>query len=354
MRDVVHKVSNVLIIDDVPRNHILLADIIQNAGYTARSASSATQALDDIKVLLPDLFLIDISMPEIDGFELCLMLKKNSATKDIPVIFISALSSVEYRIKGYKLGAVDFIVKPFEREEVSLRINTHLRNYNRQQELEKNNKKLYKIIQEQIEKIYSEQKNVLYALAKISIVREWDDDGHIERISKYSRQLSMAMQLSSIYKDEISNSFIDTVELAAPLHDIGKMMISDNILCNKTKLTSEERKIIMKHPVFGADILSDIYNATEENNFIKMAITIARHHHENWDGSGYPDGLSGEEIPFCARIVSIVNRYDVLRSGKCYKNVLSREECMKIINEESGKKFDPNMVNIFNHIQHTL
>lgn len=354
MRDIIHEVSNVLIVDDVPCNLMLLADIIQNAGYNARSASSATQALNDIKILLPDLILIDISMPEIDGFELCLMLKKNSTTKDIPVIFISALSSAEYRIKGFRLGAVDFIVKPFEREEVSLRVNAHLKNYKRQQELEKYNKRLYKIIQEQIGKNYNEQKNVLYALAKISTIREWEDDGHIERISKYSRKLSMAMQLSSIYKDEISNSFIDTIELAAPLHDIGKMMISDSILCNKIGLTPEERDIIMKHPVFGADILSDIYNSTEENDFIKMAITIARHHHENWDGSGYPDGLSGKDIPFCARIVAIVNKYDVLRSRKCYKNALSHEECMKIINEKSGKKFDPNMVDIFNRIQHKL
>jgi putative two-component system response regulator len=173
-------------------------------------------------------------------------------------------------------------------------------------------------------------------------------------VSKCSKLLATAIQLSSRYKNEINNSFIDAIELAAPLHDIGKIMVSDSVLQNKKRLTQEERDIFNSHTVFGADLLKDIYNSTEENYFLRIAMYIARHHHENWDGSGYPDGLSGLDIPICARIVSIVNEYDFLRSKKSYKNVLSQEECMEIINNESGKKFDPDIVDIFNRIQYTL
>lgn len=164
----------------------------------------------------------------------------------------------------------------------------------------------------------------------------------------------MCMQLSPVFKDEISNDFIETIELAAPLHDIGKISIPDNILKNRENLTQDECRRLREHTVLGAKILEDIYSYNEQNCFLKMSISIARHHHENWDGSGYPDGLSGTDIPLCARIVAVIDTYDVLISKRFYKDAYSHEKSMEIINNLSGKKFDPDIIDIFNRIQHKL
>ena len=354
MEDINYMVPNIMIVDDIPANLKVLSHIIESIGYHARPVTSVKQAMKAINELMPDMILLDISMPEIDGFEFCSMLKKNPTTRDIPVIFISAFSSTEDRIKGLRLGAVDYIVKPFDIEEAALRINTHLKIYKIQRELEIYNKKLLKVIHGYIDKIYEEQKNILYALAKLSAVRDGADEGHVSRVGKNCRLLSKGMQLSPRYKDEITNNFIDTIELAAPLHDIGKILISDNIISKSVDLTPKEWRLMSQHPVLGAEILQDIYSSNQENNYIQIAIVIAKHHHENWDGSGFPDGLSGTDIPLSARIVSVIDTYDVLISKRCFKEAYSHEESMKIINNQSGHKFDPNIVDILNRIQHKL
>ncbi|HWT26543.1 MAG TPA: HD domain-containing phosphohydrolase [Mobilitalea sp.] len=354
MENVIYNTPNILVVDDVNTNLVILTEMIRNAGYIARPVTSAKQAISAIEALAPHLILLDISMPDMDGFEFCSMLKKNASTRDIPIIFISALNSTEDKIKGFQLGAVDYIAKPFEVEEVTLRINTHLKIYKMQQELEVYNKKLYKIINDQIRKIYEEQKNILYALARLSAKRDNAGGYHLERVGKNSRLLAMSMQLSPRFKDEVTNSFIDSIELAAPLHDIGKIAISDNILLKKTRLDPDEMEIVRTHSEIGANILKEIYSYNVHNEFIKMAINIAWYHHENWDGSGFPKGLAKTDIPLCARIVSIIDVYDVLISERSYKPAFSHEESIKIINDGAGKKFDPDIVAIFNKIQNQL
>lgn len=354
MEDLAYAVPNILIVDDIHANLVVLTEMIRSSGYNARPVTSVRQALNAIEILAPHLILLDVSMPDIDGFEFCGMLKKNPSTRDIPVIFISALSSSEDKIRGFKLGAVDYIAKPFEVEEVTLRINTHLKIYKMQQELEIYNKKLYKIINGQIRKIYEERKNMLYAMAKLSAARDCANEEHLVRIGKNSRILAISMQLSPKFRDEISKSFIDSIEVAAPLHDIGKIAISDSILLKRTDLTPEEWKTMRDHSEIGANMLKEIYSYNEQNDFIRMAIDIAWHHHENWDGSGFPKGLSKTAIPLCARIVSLIDVYDILISERCYKEAYSHEESVRIINEASGKKFDPDIVEIFNRIQHQL
>lgn len=345
---------NILIVDDVNANLIVLTEIIRNAGYIPRPVTSARQAVSAIEALTPALIIMDISMPEIDGFMFCSMLKKNASTRDIPVIFISALNSAEDKIKGFRSGAVDFIAKPFEVEEVTLRIKTHLKMYKMQQELEAYNKKLYKIINEQIRNFYEEQKNVMYALAKLIAKRDSSKASHLEHLGKNSKLLAMSMQLTRKYEDQISNSFIDAIELAAPLHDIGKIVISDNILFKKNNLSSEEIEIMKTHTTVGANMLEEIYSFNKQNEFLKMAIDIARFHHENWNGSGYPMGISGTEIPLSVRIVSIVDIYDTLVSDTVYKKAYSHEKSMEIINDGVDILFDPDIVAVFNKIQHQL
>ncbi|MHB8130998.1 MAG: HD domain-containing phosphohydrolase [Mobilitalea sp.] len=345
---------NILVVDDINANLVVLTELIRNAGYIARPVTSVQYALSAIEAFPPNLILLDISMPEIDGFVFCDLLKKNAETRDIPVIFISALNSTEDKIKGFQLGAVDYIVKPFEVEEVTLRINTHLKMYKMQCELEVYNKKLYKIINDQIRKSYDEQKNVLLALSNLLVARDHRKAGHLERVSENSRILATSLQFSLKFQERITNIFIDAIELAAPLHDIGNIAIPDSILLKPSELSMEETDTMKMHTSMGANTLEEIYNNNKHNDFVKMAIDIARYHHEYWNGYGYPMGIAGTNIPLSARIVSVIDAYDSLTHDKIYKPAYTHEESMDIINEGSGFQFDPDIVAIFNKIQHQL
>jgi len=345
---------NILVLDDVNANLAILTDIIHKSGYIARPVTSARQAVSAIDALSPDLILMDISMPEIDGYVFCSMLKKSSKTRDIPVIFISALNSPEDRIKGYQTGAVDFIVKPFEAEELMLRINTHLRMYKIQQDLEVYNRKMNKIINEQIHKIYEEQKNLLYGLALLSSRSRKTTTEHIERIGKNSRILALGLQLSPNYGDQITNSFIDAIEIAAPLHDIGKTAISGKILNKQGNLDEEETKELKRHTLIGAETLETIYSLGGNNELLKMAIDIVKCHHENWDGSGYPTGLVGTSIPLSARIVAIIDTYDLYVNEGMDIQTYTHEQSVEFINSGIGTLYDPDILAVFNKIQYQL
>lgn len=349
--------ANILIVDDVVPNLVILADMIREAGYTARPVTSVKQAMEAILILEPQLILLDISMPDMDGFEWCEILKKNPKTRDIPIIFISALNSTEDKIHGFQLGAVDFISKPFELEEVTLRVNTHLKIYKMQQELELYNRKLQKLVNEQVNKIIKEQKNFIYAMARISEVKDSMHKNHIENISKNSKLLAMCLLMTASYEDTVTNEFVDTIEMAAPLLDIGKIAIPDRIMQNKEKLTKEDMEIFKQHSQLGAQTLSEAYEYNEYNEFLRMAIDIAYYHHEKWDGTGYPKGLKGQEIPVAARIVSIVDAYDQWMAKEKLSGdsqVLCRERVIKQLEGESGKSFEPKLIEMISKIQRQL
>lgn len=346
--------ENVLIVDDIVANLILLGEIVKKAGYVARPVKSVHQAMEAIDALMPDLILLDISMPDVDGFEYCGMLKKDVRTRDIPVIFISAMASTANKMRGFQLGAVDFIIKPFEEQEVYMRINTHMKLYRLQRELEKYNKQLQRMVNEQVKKISEEQQTVIYLLAKLAEGRDNSSGNHLYNVAKNCRLMAMAMQLSPKFDKEITNEFIDTIELAAPLHDIGKVTLHDNILLKPGKLTPEEMEVMKTHSEVGAQTLLEIYSRNKHNVFLKMAIDIAYYHHERWDGEGYPKRLKGTEIPLSARIMSIVDVYDTLIGVRCYKEAYTNEQALEIINNDSGKQFDPDIVDIFNRIQKQL
>jgi putative two-component system response regulator len=345
---------NILVVDDVNANLVVLTEMIRNAGYIARPVTSAKQAMSAIEALAPNLILMDISMPEVDGFEFCSMLKKSASTRDIPVIFISALNSSEDKIKGFRAGAVDYIAKPFEVEEVTLRIDTHIKMYKMQQELEAYNKKLYKIINDQIRKIYEEQKSVIRALTLLEIKRDYSKAEHLDHIGKNSKILAMSLQLSPKFKNQITNSFIDAIELAAPLHDIGTIFDSDSQTFRQDIAIEADYDIDKMHTIDGANILEEIYSFNEQNEFLKMAIDIAKYHHEHWNGSGYPMGIKGTDIPLSARIVAIADAYDDLISDTNSEQILNPERIMEIMNSGANVLFDPDIVAIFNKIRHQL
>ncbi len=346
---------NILVVDDVNANLAVLTEMIRKAGYIARPVTSARQAVSAIEALLPNLILLDISMPEIDGFVFCSMLKKNANTRDIPVIFITALNTTEDKIKGFQLGAVDFITKPFEVEEVTMRINTHLKMYKMQQELEVYNKKLYKIINDQIRKIYEGNKNVVEALAKLYTLGNDIKREHMERVGDNSRILALGLQLSPKFKEQVTNSFIDVIEKAALLHDIGMIAIESRIFTMPLSLmTKEEEALFEAHTTEGAKALEEILHLNESNEFIRMAINIAKYHHERWDGKGYPSGKVGKDIPICARIVAIVDDYDALLRGWGLEEPYTPSECLEVINRNSGSLYDPDIIAVFNKVQNQL
>lgn len=350
----IQQIPNILIVDDVPTNLVILSEMIKSVGYIPRPVTSVKQAQAAISQKTPQLILLDISMPDIDGFEFCSMLKADVKTRDIPIIFISALDSVEDKIKGFKLGAVDYIAKPFEREEVTLRLNTHLKIYKMQQELESYNKKLHKMVSAQMERVEEEQRKIFFALASMIESRFENSERHINIVGNNSRILAMSLQFSPKFDREITSEFIENIGVAALLHDIGSFAIRDSILLKEGKLDDEEWEVVKKHTIIGAKQLEDIYKDGSKNEMIKMAIDIAKYHHENWDGSGYPCGLKGEEIPLSARIVAIIDVYDSLNRDRSYRKAYTNERSLEIMKEETGKRFDPDMMEIFNKVQKQL
>ncbi len=321
---------SILVVDDVEVNLIILEEIIKNMGYEALLAQSVKEALQIIedREQLPKVILSDISMPETDGFTFCSMLKNDPYTKDIPVIFISAMDTASDLSKGFELGAVDYIPKPFEKTEVEMRISTHLKIYNMQRDLEENNKQLNLVVARQMEKLRIEQKNIMTALARLVESRENVSGSHYKNILYNSRILAEGMQLSPMFEDDVTDDFIDTIESSAGLHDIGKLMIPDRILLKNAPLDEEERRLMCAHAELGAKTLNDIYEGVEKNDFVEMAIDIAWYHHECWDGSGYPKGLKGKEIPLSARIVKVVDVFDAMISERRYKKPIPLDQTL--------------------------
>ncbi|MDE7444928.1 MAG: response regulator [Lachnospiraceae bacterium] len=334
--------ARILIVDDVEMNRVILEEIIKNMGEYPLLAESGEQALEIMKDGPPQLILTDISMPGMDGYELCRILKKNEETKNIPVVFISAFDDPMDIIEGFSLGGEDYITKPFIPEVVQARVGVHLRLHEAKRELMEMNRRLQVSVSEQLKQIESEKKNILYAMANIAAQNSDYDRKYMERLGHNCMILAQGMQLSPLFENQISDTYIDTIELAAPLCDIGNIGISKEILQKKTELTDEEEAIVQNHTNIGADLLRDLHVNNDYNDFISTSVDIARYHHENWDGTGYPEGLSRDNIPLGAQIVSVMERYCTLTG----KEGVHREEALEIMRGESGIKYNPEIFKI--------
>lgn len=342
--------EKILIVDDVEINRMVLEEIIRNMGCSPVLYESGEEALEAVGTVSPQLILTDISMPGMDGYELCRRLKKSEETKDIPIIFISAFDHPEDIVEGLSLGGEDYITKPFVPEVIEARVGVHLRLSAAKRELLEANRKLQVSVSEQLRQMEQEKRNILYALADIAAKNAGYREDYIERLKKNCRLLAQGMQLSPLFEDKISDTFIETIELAAPLCDIGNIGIPMDLLQKKTDLTTEETAILQNHAQLGANILRDLYVSTDYNDFISTSIDIAHYHHENWDGSGYPDRLQGDEIPLAAQIVAVINRYCTLTG----KETCTREDALAIMGEEAGKKFNADIYEICRKISRQL
>lgn len=342
--------ATVLIVDDVEINRVLLGEIIKNMGCGFVLADSGEEALVKIRERIPQLILTDISMPGIDGYELCGILKANERTRDIPIIFISAYDESRDIMRGFSVGGEDYIAKPFIPEEVQARVGVHLRLHEMTNRLRETNRRLQISVKEQLRQMEQEKKNTLYALADIAAKNASYDKKYMERLQKNCRILAQGMQFSPLFEEKISDTYIDTIELAAPLCDIGNIGVPREILTKKTELTPEEKLTAERHTEIGAKLLKYLHGSNDYNDFISISTDIAHYHHENWDGSGYPKGLKGKDIPLAAQIVRVISRFCILtEEGK-----MSRKDALAAMKQEAGRSFNPEIFEICCRISRQL
>ena len=303
-----------LLVDDEATNLQVLRHTLQD-GHRLLFAKDGQSALELVHRDRPDLILLDIMMPGMTGYDVCKALKEDPRTAAIPVIFVTALADVEHEHIGLELGAVDYIAKPFNPHIVKARVRTHLSLVHADEVLET-------------------RLQIVRCLGKAAEYKDNETGTHVIRMSHYSRIVALALGFDEYQADELLH--------AAPMHDVGKIGIPDAILTKPGRLTAEEWAIMREHTVIGANILGD-----HSSGLLKLAASIALHHHEKWDGSGYPHGLAGEDIPLAARIVAIADVFDALTSERPYKREWSVEDAVALIRAESGKHFDPKVVDAF-------
>jgi putative two-component system response regulator len=346
--------TNIMIVDDTPTNLHVLCDMLEQRGYFPRPVPSGKLAIQAIQIEPPDLILLDITMPEMNGFEVCQHLKANPVLKDIPIIFISALTETLDKVRAFGVGGVDYITKPFQIDEVYARIETHLKVRHLQLELERTIHHLEERVQQQVKEISDSQMATIFALAKLAESRDDETGQHLDRVRTFCKILSDGLAQNSAYSPQISNNFVLTMYHASPLHDIGKVGIPDSILLKPCKLTNEEFEVMKQHAFIGARTLRAVSDQYPNNAIIVMGIDISGHHHERWDGGGYPDGLAGEAIPLSARIMAVADVYDALRSKRVYKPAFTHAATAEIILESSGTHLDPIVVKTFNDLNESL
>ncbi len=314
----------VLVVDDIPENIDVLNGILQDE-YTVRAATSGDKALEIAQTSpQPDIVLLDVMMPGTDGYEVCRRLKGHHSTAHIPVIFVSAMNEIGDETHGFELGAVDYIAKPVSPPIVRARVRTHLQLYNQ-------NRQLNELVNQRTEELKETRLQIIRRLGRAAEFKDDDTGYHVIRMSHYSRLLALA---SGMPEDRA-----ELVFTAAPLHDVGKIGIPDHILQKPGPLTPEEWVIIKRHPAIGAGIIG-----RHDNEMLEMARVIALTHHEKWDGSGYPRGLKGENIPSVGRIVAVADVFDALLSKRPYKHAWPEAEVIAYLKRESGRHFDPNLV----------
>ena len=344
----------ILIVDDVETNRIILRNIITEMQYQPILTENGEQALKMVQHAHPQLVILDIAMPGMNGYEVCERIKANPQTREIPIIFISAYDHPEDIVTGFEHGCDDYIAKPFIPEVVKVRVDMQLKLHEAARRMSEMNRQLQASVNEQVKQIEKERRSVLYALLRVARENANYEESYMERLSHNCRKLTEAMQLSEAYDDVISDAYIDMIELAAPLCDLGNMAVPTDVLQKKGNLTPQEGEIMRKHTTIGADILRDVAGAGNNNNFIQMAIDIANYHHENWDGSGYPNGLKGKEIPLSAQIVGVVGAFCALTEDRTYREKYSKENAWDILEQDVKVKYNPELFYILRKIARQL
>ena len=324
--------KKILVVDDNLTNLKLISAELANY-YDVSLAKSGALALQICIKEKPDLILLDVEMPEMDGFQVIEKLKQNPQLSGIPVIFLTGNHDSSTEIRGLELGARDFITKPVEKSILLHRIALHLNFSTYQSNLEK--------------KVSRLADSINISLSEMIESRDKNTGGHVIRTSKYVHMLGSWLIKNGIYTDELTESDLEVIVRAAPLHDIGKIAISDSILLKPARLEPEEFAIMKTHAELGAEILTNMYKRTPSLGYLRYGIMIAGSHHEFYDGNGYPYGLSGNDIPLCGRIMAVADVYDALMANRIYRKAGTAEETYNIMIKDKGTHFDPYVIDAF-------
>jgi len=359
--------KSVFVVDD-DLTSLAVAKVALKERYNTLTVNSGAQLLKILEKSIPDLILLDIDMPDTDGYETIKALKSSPRTADIPVIFLTAHSNSESELMGITLGAVDYIIKPFSAPLLLKRIEMHLTVGSQKHQLESQNQelkaqhheleqqkselinfnsKLQEMVDAKVRTILELQSALLRSMAELVESRDDITGGHIERTQSYLGVLLEAMKNQNIYTDEVTQWDLNLVLMSAQLHDVGKIAVKDSILNKPGRLTPEEFEEVKKHTTFGGEVIDKIMESTSEHTFLIYAKTFALTHHEKWDGSGYPRSLKGENIPILGRLMAIADVYDALCSDRPYKRAFSHDEAVRIISEGKGTHFDPILSDMF-------
>jgi putative two-component system response regulator len=343
--------ANILVVDDDPGNIALIGEVLHDH-FQVRVATSGRRALELAAMSpQPDLILLDVMMPQMDGYQVLEQLKASQDTRDIPVIFVTALDTDDNELSGFRLGAVDYITKPVIPQLLLARVSTHLELKTARDSLRNQNDWLEAEVQKRMQENDLIQLVSIRALAHLAETRDQETGNHILRTQAYVNSLATALRTHPDYTDMLDDHSIEIITRSAPLHDIGKVGIPDNILLKPGPLTDSEWKIMQTHAALGAKAIElaelDIDQPVE---FLTVAKEITRWHHERWDGSGYPDGLAGDEIPISARLMAIADVYDALITERVYKPAMSPDNARIIILKSRGSHFDPVLVDTFDRI----
>ncbi len=337
----------ILVVDDTPDNIILVSGLLKN-DYRIKVATNGEKALVEVTRKKPDLILLDIMMPVMDGYETCRRLQASSDFRDIPIIFLTAKSEVEDEFMGLEMGAVDYITKPISPPILMARVKTHIQLKHSKDELKLYTEYLEETVAQRTKSVGHLQELSIMAMSALAEARDNETGFHIHRTKLYGKILIMDLWASNKALNRLDSDDIKMIVASFPLHDIGKVGIPDNVLLKPGKLNSMETEIMRNHTRIGLDALLRAETMlAESDSFLKYAKEIVFAHHERWDGFGYPQKLKGDAIPISARIMALADVYDALRSKRVYKEAFSHEATVELIINEKGKHFDPDVVDAF-------
>jgi len=328
--------KTIFVVDDSNANLLIAKKTLQQQ-HRVLTFSSAQKMFAVLEKVIPDMILLDIIMPGMDGYEVIKRLKTSEIHSKIPVIFLTGLSEDLNEVHGFELGAVDFITKPFSESVLLNRIKHHLH--------------IDELIRERTEELVQLQNAIVFTLAEMVESRDANTGGHVERTTVYIRTLLNAMLERQVYAAEMSTWNLESVISSARLHDIGKVAIPDTILNKPDRLTDEEFTLMKTHAQEGEKMIDHIIARSGNQTFLYNAKLFAGYHHERWDGKGYPYGLEGTNIPLQGRIMAVIDVYDALISERPYKKVFTHEEAVKIIIDNAGQQFDPFIAHVFYEVR---
>ena len=346
---------NIILIVDDDTTSLKLAKGILDNDYRVATVNSGAMVFKYLQNNTPDLILLDINMPEMDGFEVLDQLRVKPEWASIPVIFLTADQDPQSEARCLESGAIDFVGKPFVPVILQNRVRRVMELYSYRHQLESMVANQSEVILNRTERIANMQNSIILGMANLIELRDNNTGRHVKNTQVYVEMLCNALKERNLYSDVLTDEYITDTVRAAPLHDVGKIKISDTILNKPGPLTNEEFKIIQDHTRYGAEIVKDLLGDVEEPAYLEVARDIALRHHERWDGTGYPDGIAGDSIPLCARIMSLADVFDALYEDRVYKaGIRPMKACLDIIEDARGLQFDPVVTDVFLELEPAL